>query len=82
MASRLGDALSRVLRVACTPSEGHSLAGFRVGYGALPEVADDLNGHNDACSFARPRQAMVIATLPQAGNRSQAALDDEMSRPG
>lgn len=52
------------LLVTRTLSKAHSLAGFRVGYGIFPEdVADDLNGHNDAYPLARASQAAAIATL-------------------
>jgi histidinol-phosphate aminotransferase len=52
------------LLVTRTLSKGHSLAGFRVGYGIFPEaIADDLNGHNDAYPLARPSQAAAVATL-------------------
>jgi histidinol-phosphate aminotransferase len=52
------------LLVTRTLSKAHSLAGFRVGYGIFPEnIADDLNGHNDAYPLARPSQAAAIATL-------------------
>ncbi len=45
-------------------SKAHRLAGFRIGYAILPEdIADDLNGHNDAYPLARPSQAAAIATL-------------------
>ena len=54
----------RNLLVTGTLSKAHSLAGFRIGYAALPEpVADDLNRHNDAYPLARPSQAAAIATL-------------------
>jgi histidinol-phosphate aminotransferase len=52
------------LLVTRTLSKAHSLAGFRVGYGIFPEnIADDLNGHNDAYPLARPSQAAAVATL-------------------
>jgi histidinol-phosphate aminotransferase len=52
------------LLVTRTLSKAHSLAGFRVGYAALPEaIADDLNTHNDAYPLARPSQAAALATL-------------------
>jgi histidinol-phosphate aminotransferase len=52
------------LLVTRTLSKAHSLAGFRVGYGIFPEdVADDLNGHNDAYPLARASQAAALATL-------------------
>jgi len=52
------------LLVTRTLSKAHSLAGFRVGYAALPEpIADDLNQHNDAYPLARPSEAAAIATL-------------------
>lgn len=52
------------LLVTRTLSKAHSLAGFRVGYGILPEpIADDLNQHNDAYPLARPSEAAAIATL-------------------
>jgi histidinol-phosphate aminotransferase len=52
------------LLVTRTLSKAHSLAGFRIGYGIFPEdVADDLNGHNDAYPLARPSQAAALATL-------------------
>jgi histidinol-phosphate aminotransferase len=54
----------RNLAVTRTLSKAHSLAGFRVGYAALPErLADDLNTHNDAYPLARPSQAAALATL-------------------
>lgn len=55
------------LLVTRTLSKAHSLAGFRVGYAALPEpIADDLNTHNDAYPLARPSEAAAIATLSNA----------------
>jgi histidinol-phosphate aminotransferase len=52
------------LLVTRTLSKAHSLAGFRIGYGILPEdLADDLNSHNDAYPLARPSQAAALATL-------------------
>jgi histidinol-phosphate aminotransferase len=52
------------LIVTRTLSKAHSLAGFRVGYAILPEqLADDLNGHNDAYPLARASQAAALATL-------------------
>ena len=52
------------LLVTRTLSKAHSLAGFRVGYGIFPpDIADDLNTHNDAYPLARPSQAAAIATL-------------------
>jgi len=52
------------LLVTRTLSKAHSLAGFRVGYGIFPQdVADDLNGHNDAYPLARASQAAALATL-------------------
>ena len=52
------------LLVTRTLSKAHSLAGLRIGYAILPEdIADDLNGHNDAYPLARPSQAAAIATL-------------------
>ena len=52
------------LIVTRTLSKAHSLAGFRVGYGILPEpLADDLNTHNDAYPLARASQAAALATL-------------------
>jgi len=58
----------RNLLVTRTLSKAHSLAGFRVGYGIFPEdVADDLNGHNDAYPLARASQAAAIATLRHEG---------------
>ncbi|MCG6936902.1 MAG: histidinol-phosphate aminotransferase family protein [Gammaproteobacteria bacterium] len=52
------------LLVTRTLSKAHSLAGFRIGYGILPEaIADDLNSHNDAYPLTRPSQAAAIATL-------------------
>jgi histidinol-phosphate aminotransferase len=52
------------LLVTRTLSKAHSLAGFRVGYAILPpELADDLNRHNDAYPLARPSQAAALATL-------------------
>jgi histidinol-phosphate aminotransferase len=52
------------LLVTRTLSKALSLAGFRVGYGVFPhDVADDLNGHNDACPLVRARQAAALATL-------------------
>ncbi|HKK14951.1 MAG TPA: histidinol-phosphate transaminase, partial [Gammaproteobacteria bacterium] len=54
------------LLVTRTLSKAHSLAGFRVGYAILPhDIADDLNGHNDAYPLARPSEAAAIATLEQ-----------------
>lgn len=54
----------RNLLVTRTLSKEHSLAGFRVGYGIFPQdVADDLNGHNDAYPLARASQAAALATL-------------------
>jgi histidinol-phosphate aminotransferase len=54
----------RNLIVTRTLSKSHSLAGFRVGYAILPEqLADDLNGNNDAYPLARPSQAAALATL-------------------
>ncbi len=54
------------LLVTRTLSKAHSLAGFRVGYGIFPQdVADDLNGHNDAYPLARASQAAALATLRQ-----------------
>lgn len=56
------------LLVTRTLSKAHSLAGFRVGYAVLPEeLADDLNGHNDAYPLARPSQAAALATLQHEG---------------
>lgn len=55
------------LLVTRTLSKAHSLAGFRVGYAALPEpIADDLNTHNDAYPLARASEAAAIATLSNA----------------
>jgi histidinol-phosphate aminotransferase len=52
------------LLVTRTLSKAHSLAGFRIGYGVFTQdVADDLNGHNDAYPLARPSQAAALATL-------------------
>ena len=52
------------LLVTRTLSKAHSLAGFRVGYAVLPQdIADDLNGHNDAYPLARPSEAAALATL-------------------
>jgi histidinol-phosphate aminotransferase len=52
------------LLVTRTLSKAHSLAGFRVGYGIFPpDVADDLNRHNDAYPLARASQAAALATL-------------------
>ncbi len=52
------------LLVTRTLSKAHSLAGFRVGYAVLPpDLADDLNTHNDAYPLARPSQAAALATL-------------------
>lgn len=52
------------LLVTRTLSKAHSLAGFRVGYAVLPpDLADDLNSHNDAYPLARSSQAAAIATL-------------------
>jgi histidinol-phosphate aminotransferase len=52
------------LLVTRTLSKAHSLAGFRVGYGIFPpDVADDLNLHNDAYPLARASQAAALATL-------------------
>jgi len=52
------------LLVTRTLSKAHSLAGFRVGYGIFPvDIADDLNGNNDAYPLARPSQAAAVATL-------------------
>lgn len=52
------------LLVTRTFSKAHSLAGFRVGYAVLPpDLADDLNSHNDAYPLARSSQAAAIATL-------------------
>lgn len=52
------------LLVTRTLSKAHSLAGFRVGYAVLPnDLADELNGHNDAYPLARPSQAAALATL-------------------
>ncbi|MDP2783417.1 MAG: histidinol-phosphate transaminase [Sulfurimicrobium sp.] len=52
------------LIVTRTLSKAHSLAGFRVGYAILPpDLADDLNAHNDAYPLARASQAAALATL-------------------
>lgn len=52
------------LLVTRTLSKAHRLAGFRVRYGNFPpDVADDLNAHNDAYRLARASQAAAIATL-------------------
>lgn len=52
------------LLVTRTLSKAHSLAGFRIGYGVFPQdIADDLNGNNDAYPLARPSQAAALATL-------------------
>lgn len=52
------------LLVTRTFSKAHSLAGFRIGYAVLPpDLADDLNSHNDAYPLARSSQAAAIATL-------------------
>lgn len=52
------------LLVTRTLSKAHSLAGFRVGYAVLPpDLADDLNTHNDAYPLARPSQAAALATF-------------------
>ncbi len=54
----------RNLLVTRTVPKAHNLAGFRVGYGILPEaLADDLNQNNDAYPLARPSEAAAIATL-------------------
>jgi histidinol-phosphate aminotransferase len=52
------------LLVTRTLSKAHSLAGFRVGYAVLPpDIANDLNTHNDAYPLTRPSQAAALATL-------------------
>ena len=52
------------LLVTRTLSKAHSLAGFRVGYAVLPpDLADDLNGDNDAYPLARASQAAALVTL-------------------
>jgi histidinol-phosphate aminotransferase len=56
------------LLVTRTLSKGHSLAGLRVGYAVLPpDLADDLNEHNDAYPLARPSEAAALATLDNEG---------------
>jgi histidinol-phosphate aminotransferase len=52
------------LLVTRTLSKAHSLAGFRVGYGVLPQpVADALCRSNDAYPLSRASQAAAVATL-------------------
>ena len=52
------------LLVTRTLSKAHSLAGFRVGYAAVPAaIAADLNDSNDAYPLARPSEAAAVATL-------------------
>jgi histidinol-phosphate aminotransferase len=52
------------LLITRTLSKAHSLAGFRVGYGAFPEsIAAEFNRNNDAYPLTRPGQAAAIATL-------------------
>lgn len=62
------------LLVTRTFSKAHSLAGFRVGYAILPpDLADDLNAHNDAYPLARPSQAAAVASLTHEGKIAERA---------